>query len=85
MATRQFHFLFWLLPDDLRLGRKLRDPAGVEVSPASVAPSLGAKDVDALYLARPSTPLLEVLVTDEALETYVIRSAHRLAALELRV
>jgi hypothetical protein len=47
---------------------------------ASVAPSLEAKDVDALYLARPSSPLLELLVTNEALETHVIRSAHVLAA-----
>jgi len=47
---------------------------------ASVAPSLEAKDVDALYLARPSSPLLELMVTNEALETHVIRSAHVLAA-----
>jgi hypothetical protein len=47
---------------------------------ASIAPSLEAKDVDALYLARPSSSLLELMVTNEALETHVIRSAHVLAA-----
>jgi hypothetical protein len=51
-----------------------------EAFSASVAPSLEAKDVDELYLAQPSSPLLEVMVTNEALETHVIRSAHVLAA-----
>jgi hypothetical protein len=47
---------------------------------ASVAPALEAKDVDALFLARPSSSLLEVRVTNEALETHLIRFAHLLAA-----
>jgi len=47
---------------------------------ASVAPSLEAKDVDALYLAKPTSPHLEIFVTNEALETHVIRSARVLVA-----
>ncbi len=46
---------------------------------ASVAPSLEARDIDALFLARPASPRMEVLVTNEALETHVIRFAHLLA------
>jgi len=47
---------------------------------ASVAPSLEAKDVDALYLAKPDSSRAEILVTNEALETHVIRSVRMLAA-----
>jgi hypothetical protein len=46
---------------------------------ASIAPSLEASDVDALYLARPDTRRVELRVTNEALETHVIRHAELLA------
>ncbi len=46
---------------------------------ASVAPSLEARDIDALPRARPVGRELEVVVTNEALETHVIRHADILA------
>ncbi len=42
---------------------------------ASVAPALEDKDVDALYLAKPTNRNLEMWVTNEAMETHVIRYA----------
>ena len=47
---------------------------------ASIAPSLEASDVDALYRARPETRDLEVRMTNEALETHVVRWVRVLAA-----
>ncbi len=47
---------------------------------ASIAPALEARDVDALYRARPDSRDLEVRMTNEALETHVIRSVRVLAA-----
>ncbi len=47
---------------------------------ASIAPALEARDVDALYRARPRTRDLDVLLTNEALETHVIRYVRVLAA-----
>ena len=47
---------------------------------ASVAPALEATDIDALYRARPATRTFEVRMTNEALETHVVRSARVLAA-----
>ncbi len=47
---------------------------------ASIAPVLEASDVDALYLARPRSRMLEVRMTNEALETHVVRWARVLAA-----
>ncbi len=46
---------------------------------ASVAPSLEATDIDALYRARPSSRSLDVTMTNEALETHVVRSVRVLA------
>lgn len=51
---------------------------------ASVAPSLEANDVDALYQVKPTSPLMEIQVTNEALETHVIRYANVLAAPRLK-
>lgn len=42
---------------------------------ASIAPSLEASDVDALYRARPSGRRVTITMTNEALETHVLRSA----------
>jgi hypothetical protein len=47
---------------------------------ASVAPALEATDVDALYRCRPRGPRLNVLMTNEALETHVVRHADLLLA-----
>jgi hypothetical protein len=48
---------------------------------SSVAPSLEARDVDALYRARPSTDgRLTVTMKNEALETHVVRHVRLLAA-----
>jgi hypothetical protein len=47
---------------------------------ASVAPSLEATDVDMLYWARPSDGHLTVQMTNEALETHVVRYVNVLAA-----
>jgi len=47
---------------------------------ASVAPALEATDIDALYRARPRTRTFEVRMTNEALETHVVRWARVLAA-----
>lgn len=46
----------------------------------SVAPSLEASDLDALYLAEPTSSRIEVRVTNEALETHVIRHVELVAA-----
>jgi hypothetical protein len=46
----------------------------------SVAPSLEATDVDALALARPTGRTVEVRMTNEALETHVVRFVNLLAA-----
>jgi hypothetical protein len=46
----------------------------------SVAPALEARDVDALYRARPSGRDLRVVMKNEALETHVVRHVHLLAA-----
>ena len=46
---------------------------------SSVAPTLEATDVDALYFARPSSRQFEVQMRNEALETQVVRSARILA------
>lgn len=47
---------------------------------ASVAPALEATDVDALYLAKPRQRAFEVRMTNEALETHVVRFVRLLAA-----
>lgn len=47
---------------------------------ASVAPALEATDVDALYHARPAGRRLEIRMTNEALETHVVRFVRLLAA-----
>lgn len=46
---------------------------------ASVTPSLEAKDIDALYRSKHSGPDFEIRVTNEALETHVIRYVNLLA------
>lgn len=46
---------------------------------SSVAPSLEAVDVDALYNVKPTTNRIELQLKNEALETHVIRYAHLLA------
>jgi hypothetical protein len=47
---------------------------------ASVAPALEATDVDALYRAHPTSRTFEVRMTNEALETHVVRFVRLLAA-----
>jgi hypothetical protein len=47
---------------------------------ASIAPVLEARDVDALYRAAPRSRDLEVRMTNEALETHVVRYVRVLAA-----
>jgi len=47
---------------------------------ASVAPALEGRDIDALYRAAPRTPWLDVRMTNEALETHVVRHVRILAA-----
>lgn len=47
---------------------------------ASIAPALEDKDVDALYRAKPTSRDLEMWVTNEAMETHVIRYATLLLA-----
>lgn len=46
----------------------------------SIAPSLEARDIDALYRVRPVSRDLEVRMTNEALETHVVRHVDVLAA-----
>lgn len=46
----------------------------------SIAPSLEARDVDALYRARPAQREFEVRMRNEALETHVVRYVRVLAA-----
>lgn len=50
-----------------------------EAFSASVAPSLEARDVDALFRARPTSRTLRLRVTNEALETHVIKQAEVMA------
>jgi hypothetical protein len=50
-----------------------RDVLQAEAFSASVAPVLEATDVDALYHARPAGRTFEVRMTNEALETHVVR------------
>ncbi|MEW6411432.1 MAG: hypothetical protein AB1483_03050 [Candidatus Zixiibacteriota bacterium] len=47
---------------------------------ASVAPSLEATDIDALYRTRPSSQNLTITMTNEALETHVVRRVSLLVA-----
>ena len=46
---------------------------------SSIAPSLERTDVDALYRARAADSTITLRMTNEALETHVVRSAHLLA------
>jgi hypothetical protein len=46
---------------------------------ASILPSLEENDIDALYLARPPSRILEIDLTNEAYETHVIRKTDILA------
>ena len=46
---------------------------------ASIAPALEATDIDALYLARPTSRSVEIRMTNEAMETHVVRWARLLA------
>jgi hypothetical protein len=56
------------------------DVLQAEAFSASVAPALEATDVDALYRARPRGRTFEVRMTNEALETHVVRFVRVLAA-----
>jgi hypothetical protein len=47
---------------------------------SSVAPSLEARDVDALYRVQATSPVLAVTMKNEALETHVVRHVRLLAA-----
>jgi hypothetical protein len=47
---------------------------------SSVAPALEARDIDALYRASPTSDSFEILMTNEALETHVVRYADLLSA-----
>jgi len=47
---------------------------------ASIAPSLEATDVDALWRARPRGRTVEIVMRNEALETHVVRSLRLLVA-----
>ncbi len=47
---------------------------------ASIAPSLEARDIDALYRARPAAPAFKIHMRNEALETHVVRYVDVLAA-----
>jgi hypothetical protein len=47
---------------------------------ASVAPSLEATDIDALYHLQPMGPEVSLFMTNEALETHVVRSVRLLSA-----
>jgi hypothetical protein len=47
---------------------------------SSVAPSLEARDVDALYRVRPSGRTVEIRMLNEAYETHVVRMANLLVA-----
>jgi len=58
-----------------------RDPLlQAEGFSSSIAPSLEATDLDALWRARPRGRTLEVEMRNEALETHVVRSVRLLAA-----
>jgi hypothetical protein len=57
-----------------------RDVLMAEGFSASVAPSLEATDVDALYRARPDGRRLALRMTNEAMETHVVRFARVLTA-----
>jgi hypothetical protein len=56
-----------------------RDVLHAEGFSASIAPSLEARDVDALYRARPVGREIEVRMVNEAYETHVVRSVNLLA------
>jgi len=47
---------------------------------SSVAPSLEARDIDALFEARPKSRELSIIMKNEALETHVVRYVNLLAA-----
>ncbi|HEX4931707.1 MAG TPA: hypothetical protein VFV33_00925, partial [Gemmatimonadaceae bacterium] len=57
-----------------------RDVLQAEGFSASVAPSLEARDVDALYRARPRGREVRIDMVNEAYETHVVRFANLLAA-----
>jgi len=63
-------------------GRKMRVLA--EGFSSSIIPAFEANDVDALYRAKPTNKNLEVILTNEAMETHVIRYAHLLIADHLK-
>src|SRR5262249_47274210 len=51
-----------------------RDVLAAEGFSSSVAPSLEATDVDALFHAKPSGRAVDITMANEALETHVVRS-----------
>lgn len=57
-----------------------RDRLQAEGFSASIAPSLEARDVDALYRARPNGHTVHVAMVNEAYETHVVRHARLLVA-----
>lgn len=57
-----------------------RDVLQAEGFSASIAPSLEATDVDALYRARPTSDRFQVRMTNEALETHNVRFVRVIAA-----
>ncbi|HEY9167158.1 MAG TPA: hypothetical protein VIS48_13465 [Candidatus Kryptonia bacterium] len=59
-------------------GKRMKVQA--EAFSASVTPSFEATDIDALYMAKPVNRNLEVVLTNEAMETHVIKFAHILLA-----
>ncbi|HUI30000.1 MAG TPA: hypothetical protein VLX91_07275 [Candidatus Acidoferrales bacterium] len=59
-------------------GKRMRVQA--EGFSASVLPAWEENDIDALYLAKPTNKNFEVILTNEAMETHVIRYAHLLIA-----
>lgn len=50
---------------------------------SSILPSLEENDIDALYNARPPSDILEIDLTNEAMETHIIRKADVLALLKM--
>jgi hypothetical protein len=59
-------------------GKQMRVQA--EGFSSSVIPAFESEDIDALYSAKPPNRKLEVILTNEAMETHVIRYAHLLLA-----
>lgn len=55
------------------IGDSVNAVLGAEGFSASVAPALEATDIDALHRARPSSRRFSVRMTNEALETHVVR------------